>query len=183
MAWTTSRTWTIFDVATSSLLNTYLRDNTNFLHDPPGASWTLTTATAISVATGSTFAAFTGSMGAGTVELWDTDTMHSTSSNAGRITVKTAGTYNIVGNGQWASNATGLRRLAIFWNGTVHTGVNCPNGSAITVEQSIRAVINASVNDYFELGGAQNSGGALNVQPPTNDATHEMFTATWAGAG
>lgn len=178
------KTWTVNDIATAALLNAHIRDNLLFLHDPPGASWTITNATSISVASSGSVSMFAGAAGAGSVELWDTDAMHSTTTNKGRMTVNTAGVYRIVGNGQWASNAAGtVRRLAIGWNGTTHSAILCANANAVTVEQSVTATILAAVNDFFELGGAQTSGGALNMQAMTNNGTHEMLSCCWIGNG
>jgi WD40 repeat protein len=185
VAWTSVRTWTVNDVATAALLNTHIRDNLNFLHDPPGASWSITNATTISVASSGSISAFTGPGGnAGTVELWDTDTMHSTVTNSGRMTVNTAGVYRIVGNGQWTANAAGtVRRLAVLWNSTTHTAVLCQNANNVTVEQCITATINAQASDIFELGGAQTSGGALTLGSVTNTGVHPMFSCCWVGNG
>jgi hypothetical protein len=82
-----TRTWTAGERPSASLLNTELRDSLDFLLNPPachvydGAGVVLTNATSTLI----TWSA----------ELFDTDTMHSTSSNTSRIVFTTAGTYCI----------------------------------------------------------------------------------------
>ena len=51
-------------------------------------------------------------------ERYDTDSMHSTSSNTGRITFTTAGVYSSSGNVDFACNATGRHDVWIRLNGT-----------------------------------------------------------------
>lgn len=99
-------------------------------------------------------------------ERYDTDTIHSTSVNTGRLTCFTAGKYAIFAVVQWAANVTGRRSLQIRINGTT-TIVNdsrmaVTDAGAGTV-QAVATVYELAVGDYVESIVVQASGGALNV--------------------
>lgn len=102
-------------------------------------------------------------------ERWDTDAIHDTTTNTGRLTCKTAGIYNIYGSVQFAASATGYRYLLIRLNGSTfiashgHTEVE-----AIVEDMSISTEYSLAVNDYVELMVHQNSGGALDVNASAN---------------
>lgn len=116
-------------------------------------------------------------------ETFDTDDMHSTTSNTDRITVNTAGVYIVTGNLQMAGNATGVRGIYIRKNGSTFarffvTAVDALNLPGL----SASAVITASAGDYFTCSVYQNSGGNLDVladDPVGNLAT--TFSAVWIG--
>lgn len=96
---------------------------------------------------------------------------HDTSTNNSRLTVPTgyAGWYQISGNVQFASNATGLRQTAIMLNGTTYLAVNLQpavNGAVTIVAVSTMYYLNAA--DYVELRAYQSSGGGLNVETAGN---------------
>lgn len=98
-------------------------------------------------------------------ERYDNDTIHSTSTNTGRLTTQTEGYYTIVGNARWAANATGQRFLDIKLNGTTFIGIQSLDTTtggfpAVTVTTTIYFL---SVGDYVELHAFQNSGGNLDV--------------------
>ena len=113
-------------------------------------------------------------------ERWDTDTIHDTSTNTGRLTCKTAGIYHIYASVAFASNATGYRYINIRLNGSTmiatlgHTEVAASNENmSISTEYSL------AVNDYVELLVYQNSGGALNVIATPNSSPE--FGMTFQG--
>ncbi len=98
-------------------------------------------------------------------ERYDNDTIHSTSTNTGRLTAQTEGYYIIIGNARWAANATGQRFLDIKLNGTTFIGIQSLDTTtggfpAVTVTTTIYFL---SVGDYVELHAFQNSGGNLDV--------------------
>ena len=101
-------------------------------------------------------------------ERWDTDAIHSTVSNTGRLTCVTAGKYFIAGHVEWAaSTAQGLRRIEILLNGaTVLALQDCeqrPLNAAQSVGCSITTHYNLAVNDYVELRVTQRATATLNV--------------------
>lgn len=98
-------------------------------------------------------------------EDYDTDGIHSTVSNTGRLTCQTAGIYHIWGVVEFAANTTGIRSLFIRLNGgnlVVANSTNAPSVGANSLPVS--RDIELDEDDYIELGVYQNSGGALNVQ-------------------
>lgn len=112
-------------------------------------------------------------------ERWDTDTIHDTSTNTGRLTCKTAGIYHIYGSVKFAANKTGYRYLLVRLNGSTfiashgHTAV-----AEIHEDMSISTEYSMAVNDYVELMVYQNSGGALDVNSPEFGMTFQGKAST-----
>ena len=91
-------------------------------------------------------------------ENFDTDTMHDNSTNNSRITIKTAGKYQVGGQINIATNATlGLR---LFVNGGSVIGRIFQGNSGSTEGANISTIYNFAVNDYIELQGAVGTGTA-----------------------
>lgn len=105
----------------------------------------------------------------------DTDTLHSTASNTGRLTAARDGLYLVVFNGNFASNSTGFRGVQVRLN----AAGNAASGTAIAVK-SVAAVngdrtglnlvtlYQLSAGDYVESFVYQNSGGNLNLDAVAN---------------
>jgi hypothetical protein len=155
VAWTTPKTWATNDSLGASTLNTHLRDNLNFLYGRPccrvfnNANISHTTSGALQALTFNS-------------ERFDTDTMHSTSSQTGRITFTTAGYYMVGGQVEFGASATGERGLAIRLGGT--TTLISHNQDAIGSDQlSVVTFYAFTAGQYVELLGYQTSGGALNM--------------------
>jgi hypothetical protein len=97
-------------------------------------------------------------------ESFDTDTIHDTVTNNSRLTCKTAGKYLITGTIEWAANATGIRQAILQVNGTTQPGIDERIGTATyPVTTTVVTLYDLAVNDYVELLGYQDSGGALNA--------------------
>lgn len=97
-------------------------------------------------------------------ERHDTDTMHSTSVNTGRLTATTAGKYLIWANVVIAANAAGLRIVSLRVNGSTIIGSVRALGSASTdAYVNLATVYSLAANDYVEVTVYQDTGGALNV--------------------
>ena len=100
-------------------------------------------------------------------ERWDTDTMHSTSSNTSRLIAKTSGKYFILANVAFAANVTGIRQLRLQVNGagaSVIAGCYVPAVSLAVDHRLVLATYyNMVANDYAEVIALQNSGGALDI--------------------
>jgi len=107
-------------------------------------------------------------------ERYDTDTIHDTSSNTGRLTATTGGKYVIMGNVAWASNATGNRIIRIYKGGSdiLVENINL-GGTAGVLYMTVSTQINLSATDYVELKVEQNSGGSLNVNASTSGDMRE----------
>lgn len=117
-------------------------------------------------------------------EHFDTDSMHSTSVNTGRITINTAGLYVVGGSFEFAANATGARGIGLYLNG--NTDVCAPIllhtvTGTFGAPLCISAVYKFAVGNYVELRGFQNSGGNLNISRYANGSPE--FWACWIGLG
>ena len=110
-------------------------------------------------------------------ERWDTDTIHSTISNTGRLTATTAGKYAIAGNAAIATNATGIRAMQILLNGTtvIAKNVVTATGGSNATYFAIATQYNLAAADYVELQVYQDSGGALDTVVEANDAPEFMM--------
>lgn len=117
-------------------------------------------------------------------EFHDTDSMHSTVSNTGRITFTTGGLYLVSGICGFTANSTGYRTILFRANGDgVNRGVN--QVAAITSADSticygaFTRVFAAG--DYVEMYAIQNSGSTLNALAANNYGPG--FGATYLGSG
>lgn len=110
-------------------------------------------------------------------ELYDTDTMHDNTTNNSRLTITTAGFYEIVFNGVWKNNSTGDRIAQIRKNGTDILdyeskragGADLLVGHCVSVQEAFAAT------DYVEARVQQTSGAALLL---LGDSYSPIFTAT-----
>ena len=105
-------------------------------------------------------------------ERWDTDTMHSTSTNTSRLTATTAGKYFISGSIEFASGfATGYRRAEIRLNGATviaSQDTTPPANNSITATRvTVSTHYNLAATDYVELLATQ-SAGTVNVNASAN---------------
>lgn len=99
-------------------------------------------------------------------EVFKTDNMHSTSSDISRITINTAGVYQIIANVGFDANSTGYRIVQFRANGaTLIPGVIANAISSPGIGTNIAAVTLYKFNagDFFEVFVQQNSGSDLNV--------------------
>ena len=97
-------------------------------------------------------------------ENFDTDTIHSTSSNTERLTATTAGKYVIEAQIEWAASAVGLRIAKLRLNGTtIIAWTTITPLSTGTTSMTVSTVYDLAATDYVEVLGNQTSGGALNA--------------------
>lgn len=100
-------------------------------------------------------------------ERFDTDGIHSTSSNTSRLTCTKAGKYLIEAAIEYAANATGIRGIGLRLNGDnaqiihLQKNPNCGAGESSGVFSS--RTYQLVVGDYVEVVAYQTSGGALDV--------------------
>jgi hypothetical protein len=115
------------------------------------------------------------------VEKYDTDNFHSTSTNTSRITIPSgkAGKYLITGKLNFNSNATGYRQIAIYKNGSSlsYNAFAVVNGNVTGV--TIVSLDSLAEGDYLELFGYQTSGGNLNTE---SGSTATSFGVVYLGA-
>lgn len=98
-------------------------------------------------------------------ERYDNFAIHSTSSNTSRLIAPRTGIYSIFGHVEFASNATGLRSIVIYANGTTNIAVEGKTavGGGLSTYCSVSTIYALSAGQYVELLANQTSGGALNV--------------------
>lgn len=140
-----------------------------FLLNPP-VFMAYQTTTATSMANAFTWTSVAFSDTAGVVE--DNYTGHSTVTNPSRYVVKVPGTYVVSGVVAFTANATGFRGSRLAKNGTAllgsaSVGINAGGGIA-TVFATPTIEVVCAVNDYIEVQGIQQSGGALNTNLGTD---------------
>lgn len=174
MAYTAPRTWVTNTAVTAAALNTDVRDNEIFLRNPPSARVFNSAAIAIANQT-TTFLTFNS-------ERFDTDNMHSTSSNSGRLIAVTAGRYLFGAHCQWEPNATGDRVMDIMLNGVDIIAVSVM-GSAKTAGNHTRQFATGfwefTANDYIEVRVWQDSTVSLNVDAQAKHSPE--FWMAWQG--
>lgn len=176
MAWVAPQTWVTGQIVTAADMNGDVRDN--FLH--LGGMTRLGTALSSLAASSELLPQWgahayhnanishTTSGAWQTIttlnsEFWDTDSIHDASVNTGRLTFARAGMYSLHGSIFWESNATGDRGIRLTKNG-VTIAEKFQTASAGLITQRISDDYYFAASDYLELGGYQNSGGALNMQ-------------------
>lgn len=162
---TTPTTWAAGNVPTAAQFNAQLRDNVLHLATPVACQATRTTNLSIPNST-STAITFTST------DSWDTDSIHSTSTNPSRFTIPTGqdGIYWCYCDALFAVAGGTIRYLAIYKNGSAL--VTTP-GHLISATQPFAAVFSTEVwggrevllaaGDYIEFHAFQDSGGAINI--------------------
>jgi hypothetical protein len=95
---------------------------------------------------------------------------HAAMSTGGTYTVPVSGWFELSGSLGFASNATGIRALAFYRNGsalTTPTQVTAVTGADTLVGGS--ALVYCNAGDTLQIGGYQNSGGSLNYNNTNNE--------------
>ena len=106
----------------------------------------------------------------------DTDTMHSTVTNTGRITMTTAGWYDVGASIQWPAAAAGARAVYLRVNGTNYIAATRLDNAA-QVDMEVSTSWQFAAGDYIEVIVFQVSGGALNVIAAASSSPEAW--ATW----
>lgn len=110
-------------------------------------------------------------------------TLHSTSSNTGRMTLPVAGVYLLTLNVEWAANATGYRKVSFLLNGslTIASASTLNLGASVPVPQTLVTIYKFAASDYVHPTVLQNSGSTINVL--ATSAYSPEFSATWLHSG
>lgn len=105
----------------------------------------------------------------------DSQSMHSTSSNMGRLYAPEAGEYIFGVHARFGSNATGYRAVMVRLNaaGSSVGGTELAQDMRTAVSGtythvSLTTTYALAANDYVEFFGFQNSGGSLDVEAHSN---------------
>lgn len=170
MPFTTPKVWSVNEVVTAANMNTHLKDNMSWVATDKPRCRALRAGVQSITGSGPEFIGFSDA------DAFDVGAMHNPASNNTRLTVPSGGdgTYLIGGQGAFAANSTGERRLDLRINGS--TTIAQSRGAAITNIMAIQIVTfyALAAGDFVELGAGQTSGGAL-------DSLNWIFWATWIG--
>lgn len=176
----TPRTWSAGERPTAAQFNAEFRDWISALANPPACRVTHSTTQSLSDATETTLVFDT--------ERYDTDAMHSTSVNTGRITFNKAGLYVVTGHIEIA-NATDyvdmylMIRLNGSGNGIALERDAGPSTFAATRLLNISSVYKFAAADYVELRAYQDNTGSAARNVLQNSNRSPEFSATWLGIG
>ena len=97
-------------------------------------------------------------------EDYDTDTIHSTGTNTGRLTCQTAGKYLAILNCRFDVNAAAVHSQAQILKGTVAIAhVVVPNDNVTMIAFSCSVEVDLAVGEYVKSRVYQASGGNLNI--------------------
>jgi hypothetical protein len=116
-------------------------------------------------------------------EIVDTDALHDTVTNPGRLTAAVAGKYVALANIPWTSGSLGQRHISIQKNsggtysnasGSNLAGVTMDDTGGVIVQQNIAAIATLAVGDYLEVWCRQASGAGLNIVGATVPAYFSM---------
>jgi len=180
MAYTAPRTWVTGELVTAALLNTHLRDNVSFLANIPICRLSRSTALSLpdNAQTNVTW----------DVEHIDTDNMHSTVTNTGRITFNTAGVYAIGFAIEIAPAADYvLTYAAIFLNGTNGICEDAATGGSAATNLHLRnsTIYKFAAGDWISLDAYQDNTAnvARNIAVPAGHPRAPVFWAAWQGLG
>lgn len=148
-----------------------LSDDITFLANPPKCR--VYNSAAISITTSGTDQALTFNS-----ERYDTDTLHSTAVNTGRVTITTAGTYDVGAAVDFAASATGYRTVYLRLNGsTIIASQKSAASPSGTHQLTVTTQYPFAAGDYIEVVVVQSSGAALNVNASGNYSPE--FWAIW----
>jgi len=99
-------------------------------------------------------------------ERYDTDEIHSTITDTGRLVCKTAGKYSFYGCVLWAANAVGIRSHQVILNGSdviARQDFQAVSAAGYGTGSIIAGVYDLAVNDYLTFIVYQSSGSNINI--------------------
>lgn len=178
MAYSAPRTWASGEKPTAAQFNQDIRDNVAFLANPPACFVYNSGNQSINDATETTLTFDS--------ERYDTDTMHSTSSNTGRITFNTAGLYLIEANIRIAAAADySMAYLTIRRDGTTEIAIVLHTTTTFNTNPILHLAVVRKFNaaQYVELRAYQDNTAAAARNVLNNAESSPTFSATWLGIG
>jgi len=179
MAWSTPATFTTGNVLTAAQMNTNVRDNTGFLHSPPGCVAARTTAQVIATGTVTT-------LSFNATDIYDTDSMHDPVGTPTTITFNTAGVYECFVSCQFAANGTGARwiTLRVAGSSPEEIGGMKDTGPTSGVNSYMNAAsrYKATAADSLVSDVQQTSGGNLSVTNSNATTLGGVNPVIWMGA-
>lgn len=158
-----TQNWTSGETVTASKLVAATKTPLDFLMNPPRVSAYNTT--------GIVAASGTPTLVTFDTEAWDTDSMHSTTTNTSRILINTSGQYLIHMYARFPNNATGYRQINLRINsGGTSGGGNsvqtvpmaAASGQTTMVVRTME--LTCAAGDYYEMFVQQGSGSSLTLE-------------------
>lgn len=187
MPYTAPHTITTGELVTVDTMNDEWGGNASFLANPP--SCRVYHNANISIAENSivVLGVTAGATAAFNQERWDTDGMHSTVTNPGRITFNTAGVYVCTFNVVFENAAYNYAQAAIMLNNSTALGIQDAASftNALAFEQSVTVTVQwkFQAGDYIVARVYHRNAAvaARNVIARAQDSLE--FSATWIGLG
>lgn len=96
-------------------------------------------------------------------EAFDTDAIHESVTNPTRLTIVTAGVYQIDANMELVANAAGIRFGYLYLNNAIYLQLDGLTSGSLPCCIHIPAMIKLAAGDYIEMALYQNTGGNLNT--------------------
>lgn len=144
------------DVLTAATM-TQVRLNDEYLVDPPAVS--------VYNSVGQTVASTVDASMDADSELFDNDSMHSTTTDTSRITVQTAGRYLFLMTVAWPANSTGYRLLGLRRDGTTTDNVaTVPAAPSVPTLISGSKMLTMTAGSYVECRTRHTAGVDLAVE-------------------
>ena len=162
MSWNTPRTWITGELVTAALMNTHLRDNLDYLYDGNNIGARVYNSANISIPDSTYYVLPFDS------ERYDTDNIHSTVTNTGRLTAQTAGKYLVIGH-LWMQGSNAYGELGISINGFAvarQTRQNSP--SNVSWMATVSTIYDFAVGEAAELIVYHTHGTALTAYAANN---------------
>jgi Tfp pilus assembly protein FimT len=102
--------------------------------------------------------------------VYDNSSMHSTTTNAERLTAPIAGIYEISGEIEWGLSGVGQRTVIVERNGSSAVFALGQQATSGEPGQVISTQVRLNAGDYIDVAVVQNSGGALDIINDTEAA-------------
>jgi len=170
MVWTDPKTFTVGELLTAADLNTYVRDNLDFLYRKPIVTVRLTSTQSVASASDHAVQWDEAEWDYADTAMWDVGT-------PGSIVIDRPGIYEVVPSGLWegTTDDSSKREVAVELNGTTRLTMDS-RLSTSSPEGQAKIFTNLGTGDYLEIVVRHLSGAAIDLQP-----TRTRCTVAWWG--
>jgi len=170
MVWTDPKTFTVGELLTAADLNTYVRDNLDFLYRKPIVTVRLTSTQSVASASDHVVQWDEAEWDYADTAMWDVGT-------PGSIVIDRPGIYEVVPSGLWegTTDDSSKREVAVELNGTTRLTMDS-RLSTSSPEGQAKIFTNLGTGDYLEIVVRHLSGAAIDLQP-----TRTRCTVAWWG--
>jgi len=170
MVWTDPKTFTVGELLTAADLNTYVRDNLDFLYRKPIVTVRLTSTQSVASASDHVVQWDEAEWDYADTAMWDVGT-------PGSIVIDRPGIYEVLPSGLWegTTDDSSKREVAVELNGTTRLTMDS-RLSTSSPEGQAKIFTNLGTGDYLEIVVRHLSGAAIDLQP-----TRTRCTVAWWG--